>query len=336
MGEAPIISIIIPVYNVQDYIIECLDSIVVQSYTNGVECILVDDCGADDSMRLVQTFLDDYKGEICFRIFKHKQNKGLSAARNTGIKKANGKYVLFIDSDDTISTDCIRLFMEVATKYPDAEMIAAGAKTTRKNWEDIFSMEKKFPDYANNPQWISRTILMRGGKKGIPVTAWNRMVRKDFIIQHQLFFREGALHEDELWNYMLSMKLSCIAFCKHDTYFYRLRPNSIITGFKTEDENALSCIPIWHEMLRLFTPEMKKEQMQSLWNFINNVYPNCHTYVVRKKTKNILWHLVRMGIWPTSFFIFLYLMPFIFYIKFIRKLVTKMSRISVRGLSPTL
>lgn len=327
------VSIVLPVYNVRDYITECLASIAGQTYTDGVECIVVDDCGTDNSMLLVQTFLDGYRGRISFRIIKHEQNRGLSEARNTGIENACGKYVLFVDSDDTIYPDCLKLLIEVAQQYPKAEMIAAGAKTNIRSWDKRYTMEKPFPDYANNPEWIARMMLMRGGRKGIPVTAWNRLVRKDFLLQHKLFFREGVLHEDELWNFVLAQQLSCIAFCKHDTYFYRIRPQSIMTSFKSKDNNALSCLPVWHEILNGFTPELEKEQAHSLWQNINDVSPDCRDRIVRKEVRGILWQLVRKGIWPTSFLIFLYLMPFIFYIKFLRKLIAKISRISVDGYS---
>lgn len=336
MLENTLISVIIPVFNVQDYITECLSSIAAQTFTTGVECIIVDDCGSDESMEMVQNFLENYKGNISFHIIRHEHNRGLSAARNTGIKNANGKYVLFVDSDDTIYAGCLKTFMEVAKRFPDAEMVAAGAKTNRQDWEKLFTMEKDFPNYADNPQWIAQTMLMRGGWKGIPVTAWNRLVEKNFLLRHQLFFKEGVLHEDELWNFMLAQKLSRIAFCKHNTYYYRTRPNSIITSFKTSDENTQSCLPVWQEMLESFTPELEKHQAQSLWNFINDYYPYCHTNIVRHKTQKILWQLVRKNIWPTSLFIFLYLMPFIFYVKFIRKLVAKMSRIRLSKCQPTM
>lgn len=323
------VSIVVPVYNVRDYITECLSSIAEQTYTNGVECLLIDDFGNDDSMSLVQAFLKDYEGEISFRIIKHEQNKGLSAARNTGILNACGTYVLFVDSDDTITPDCIECFMNAASLHPKAEMIVAGAKTNIKEREAYHSMEKPFPDYADNPQWIARTILMRGGREGIPVTAWNRLVKKDFLLQHQLFFCEGLLHEDELWNFLLAQKVNHIAFCRRDTYFYRMRPQSIMTGFRSKDENALSCLPVWKEMLEHFTPELGKEQIHSLWQCINDVSPSCRDPFVRREVRGILWQLVKKGIWPTSHLIFVYLLPFVFYVKFIRKLVAKMSRIDV-------
>lgn len=329
-----LISVIVPVYNVQDYICECLNSIAAQTCTDGVECLIIDDCGHDDSMLLAQTFIDNYNGKIDFRIIKHEHNKGLSAARNTGIKNATGKYVYFVDSDDTITPDCIEHIIDVAQRYPEAEMIAAGAKTNWKGFEKQFTMEKTFPDYADNPIWIAKTMHLRGGKNGFPVTAWNRLVRRDFLLKHQLFFHEGLLHEDEIWNFMMAQKLGRLAFCKHNTYFYRIRPQSIMTGFKSKDEHALACLPVWKEMLDHFIPEQEKEQTYALWQCINDVSPTCRNKLVRKEVRSILWQLVRKRIWPTSFCIFVYLQPPVFYIKFIRKFIAKASRISTAHITP--
>ena len=101
------ISIVIPVYNVAPYIKDCLHSVMVQSWQDNLECILVDDCGTDNSMQLVEERLQTYKGKIDFRIIRHQHNRGLSAARNTGIEAARGDYVFFLDSDDEITPDCI-------------------------------------------------------------------------------------------------------------------------------------------------------------------------------------------------------------------------------------
>lgn len=331
-----LISVIVPVYNVQDYIDECLMSIARQTYTKGVECIIVDDCGTDNSMLLTQRFLDTYRGNIRFRIVRHGQNRGLSAARNTGIRNAEGKYIMFVDSDDLVCDDCLLRLFETASRHPEAEMIAAGAKTNKKDRDKRYTMEKAFPDYADNPEWIARILLMRGGKHGIPVTAWNRLVKRDFILSHQLFFREGVLHEDELWNFMLAQELNHIAFCKYDTYFRRIRPQSITTSFRTKDEDAWSCLSVWHEMLRHFTSRQAKEQTNSLWHFINDISPTCLDPNVRKEVRGILWQLVRKKIWPTSLAIFIYLLPPVFYIKFLRKRIAKASRISVAHISPHL
>ena len=101
------ISIIVPVYNVEQYIKECFGSISTQTYKGEMECIFVDDCGQDNSVTMLNNLIKDYQGLIKFRIIHHDHNKGLSGARNTGILHATGDYLYFIDSDDTITPDCI-------------------------------------------------------------------------------------------------------------------------------------------------------------------------------------------------------------------------------------
>ncbi len=102
------ISIIVPVYNVAPYIAACLQSVMHQTCQDALECILVDDCGTDNSMEVVGETLKAYKGPIDFKVVHHTQNRGLSAARNTGMAEATGDYVYFLDSDDEIAPDCIQ------------------------------------------------------------------------------------------------------------------------------------------------------------------------------------------------------------------------------------
>lgn len=98
------ISIIIPVFEVQSYIRQCLESVANQTYKD-IEVIIVDDCGKDDSMQVVESFVEEYKGPIAFKIVRHSYNRGLSAARNTGLSVAKGEYISFIDSDDYIAPE---------------------------------------------------------------------------------------------------------------------------------------------------------------------------------------------------------------------------------------
>lgn len=116
------ISVIVPIYNVENYILECLQSVAAQTKTKNVECILVDDCGTDNSVKVAEQFISDYKGDISFALFHHSENKGLSAARNTGIKNARGKYLFFLDSDDTIKPYCLDELFALAEKY-HADMV---------------------------------------------------------------------------------------------------------------------------------------------------------------------------------------------------------------------
>lgn len=97
------LSIVIPVFNVAPYIADCLRSVMRQTYTGSMECLIVDDCGTDDSIAIAKQMIADYKGPIRFQILHHEWNRGLSAARNTGTEAATGEYLYYLDSDDEIT-----------------------------------------------------------------------------------------------------------------------------------------------------------------------------------------------------------------------------------------
>ena len=112
--QKPLVSIIIPVYKVEDYIERCLRSVINQTYSR-LECILVDDCSPDNSVSIAKKVLAEFTFNAKF-IFHH-QNEGLSVTRNTGIQHATGKYLYFLDSDDEITPDAIKRLVEISEKY---------------------------------------------------------------------------------------------------------------------------------------------------------------------------------------------------------------------------
>ncbi len=223
-----LVSIIIPVYNVQDYLVECLESVVAQTYTGAIECLIIDDCGQDNSINLVEEFVVSCKSAITFRIIQHECNKGLSGARNTGIRESHGDYLYFLDSDDRIDPNCIELMMELVDKFPHVDMVTAGAKTNGCNLEflDYELRGTELPDFCNKKEALQKALLDRR----IAMTAWNKLVRRDFIVSNNLFFVDGAINEDELWNFDMSKYLGSMAVLKQNTYNYNLRENSIITS----------------------------------------------------------------------------------------------------------
>lgn len=94
------ISVVVPLYNVGSYVLRCLNSIINQTLVEEVECIIVNDCSTDKSLEIVNLRLSNYVGPISFHILHHEKNRGLAAARNTGLQAATGEYIIFIDSDD--------------------------------------------------------------------------------------------------------------------------------------------------------------------------------------------------------------------------------------------
>ena len=216
------LSIIIPVYNVEAYIADCLQSVIRQTYTDPLECVLVDDCGADRSMSIAEEMIAEYNGPIDFRVVHHEQNRGLSAARNTGMDASTGEYVYFLDSDDWISEDCIEKLVKpiqqerVDIVVGDYEMVG----------EQPYYLELSLSKGRYHEKGISKTFC----NQGVYVMAWNKLYRKGFLLENQLRFDEGRIREDELFAFDLSCLEKSFYVVKSVTYFYRIREDSIITS----------------------------------------------------------------------------------------------------------
>lgn len=217
------VSIIIPVYNVAPYIERCLQSVTQQTYSD-IECILVDDCGNDNSIELAQSFINRYKGNIKFTILHHTKNKGLSAARNTALQHATGAYVYFLDSDDTITTDCIESLIAKAFEYPNVDLVQGNILDERANISS-YGWQTQLPEYCDNHDELEKYLLFY-----IVTSAWNKLLKTSFLTEHQLFFPEGIIHEDMYWNFFLTKHIKTVSFVNKGTYIYFINANSLVTS----------------------------------------------------------------------------------------------------------
>lgn len=250
------ISIIIPVYNVEKYIVKCLQSVASQTLTKGIECIIVDDLGSDNSIQLALDFINNYEGDISFSIIHRKQNGGLSAARNTGIEAATKKYLYFLDSDDEITPDCTELMWGLIDKHGEVDLVQGSFYETEKekSSESTFC----FPEYTINQKQIKTFLLTYAGDI---VGAQSRLIRKDFLLIHNLFFKEGIIHEDNYWTFFLAKYVKSMAFCPVRTYYHRYNPNSI-TGNVNVAKETLSYRTIINDCstnIDFFLPGRQKE-----------------------------------------------------------------------------
>ena len=217
------VSIIIPIYNVAPYIERCLQSVVSQTYNN-IECILVDDCGTDDSCRIARDFINAYEGGISFTIISHHENQGLAAARNTGIRNASGDYLYFLDSDDAITPDCINTLIEQFHKNPDIDF-AQGNYLNNNYALSQYSFKQDIPTYVNTRSDIENLMLCQ-----IVTSACNRLLSKSFIMNNQLFFPVGLLHEDLYWIYFTTKYTRAAAYISKGLYIYYQNEDSIVTS----------------------------------------------------------------------------------------------------------
>lgn len=229
------VSIVIPTYNVEKYILECLESVAQQTYSGEMECIIVDDCGTDKSIAVAEDFISHYQGKIDFKIIHREQNGGLSAARNSGTSVATGDYVYYLDSDDYIKSDCIDSLVQVAMRFPKAEVIQAGI--VQSDSRIAFNAETAvFPDIDTDYQSIISNMLYQGR---LPVSAWSKLIRRDFLVRNNIIFTEGIIYEDVDFEFRMAKYISCWALCRSNTYIYRVnREGSILHSNKFVNEKT--------------------------------------------------------------------------------------------------
>lgn len=246
------VSIIIPVFQVSAYIERCICSVIAQSYTN-IECIVVDDATKDDSIEKCEKLISAHQGSVQFSIIHHKQNRGLSASRNTGTETASGEYIYYLDGDDEISPDCIEKLVAPTLKDGSIEMVMGGvARYDTRN-----PVPKKIQDKYYSSNTAVRDFFF--SKKGFYVGAWNKLIKKDFLIKNQLFFTEGLLCEDQLWSFWVVKYLNHLYQISDITYFYYVRPNSITTGTDKE-KMALHWARVYEEIASNFTSEESRRE----------------------------------------------------------------------------
>ena len=216
------VSIIIPFYNVEAYIADCLQSVMRQTYTGSMECVLVNDCSTDWSVALAEQLIADYAGPIAFQIVHHERNRGVAAARNTGMDASTGEYIFFLDSDDWISDDCIeKLAKPLQEKKLD---IVIG------DYESIGEPPCSLKLSLSEGQYHEKGITKTFCDCGVYVMVWNKLYLRDFLYNNQLRFEEVKIYEDEIWTFDFSCIEKFFYVVKSVTYFYRIRENSIMTG----------------------------------------------------------------------------------------------------------
>ena len=232
------ISIIIPVYNVEPYIAACLQSVMNQTYHDALECILVDDCGTDNSMEIVGETLKAYEGPVDFKIVHHSQNRGLSAARNTGMAEATGDYVYFLDSDDEITPDCIQCLSEPLGK----ECFDMVIGECRIEGGTIQGVSLKLQDGTV----LRHREILHAYRLGLwYMMSVNKLYRLAFLRQQNLSFKEGILHEDELWSFQIACLAQSMYVVFREIYVYKLREGSItVNSFSDRRMMSLNTIVV--------------------------------------------------------------------------------------------
>lgn len=215
--DNPLISVIVPIYKVEKYLDRCVESIVNQTYKN-LEIILVDDGSPDNCPQMC----DDWaKKDNRIKVI-HKENGGLSDARNTGLKIAKGEYIAFVDSDDWIEKNYIQ-FLYKAILDNNADLSACDIRFV-PDGEDVIEANE---DYNSSNVYDCEEALSQLIKgEGFRAVAWNKLYRQNIVIND--FFEVGKLHEDEFFTYRIFDKCQKLVYIDIPLYNYRQRSGSIM------------------------------------------------------------------------------------------------------------
>lgn len=246
--ENATVSVIVPVYNVEQYLRRCVDTLLVQTYKN-IEIILVDDGATDSSGEICDEYAELYKNVHVI----HKKNGGLSSARNSGIEVASGNWLAFVDSDDSIEPEFVETLYTLCKKYKTLMSVCKG----KKIYEDgSVSIDRTRHVDATNGILVSKYYLLKG-YDGFWGTSWNRLCHKDLF--RNVRFPEGKIHEDEATTYKLVYQCDQIAVVDKVLYNYYIRSGSITTDIR--NKTNLDILDILIEKIDFFSADGDKKMM---------------------------------------------------------------------------
>ena len=228
-----LISVIVPIYNVEKYLRRCLDSIINQTYKN-LEIILVDDGSPDNCPEICDEYARKYERVKVI----HKKNGGLSDARNIGIKQSKGDYITLIDSDDCVTHDYCEFLYNLLKKY-NADMSICKHLVKYDDFGEISTGTKK--EYILNPEKALKMLLY---SDDIDVSAWGKLYKRKLF--DNIEYPKGRLFEDSATTYKLIDLCKTIAFKSEEKYIYFVRKDSITT--KEFNEKKMDLITSTKEM----------------------------------------------------------------------------------------
>lgn len=254
INDEPLLTIIIPCYNVKKYIDRCLKDLLNSSY----EIILIDD-GSTDGTSIRCDYYNKYNN---IKVY-HKKNGGLSEARNFGLERASGKNILFLDSDDYINIETLKKVLYQFEKE-DCEMIYCNFYKDI-NGKIIEQNLIKTIEYYSGIEGMKKLLLNNTYRPMV----WKNLYKRDFLLKNQLYFKVGYLHEDEDWLPRVLFKAKKIIFYPESFYYYCLNEQSITQNKK--DKNYTDLIQIVKDLRRdLQTTEDKN--LRIIDSYFINLY----------------------------------------------------------------
>lgn len=271
----PKVSVIIPVYNTEKYLRECLDSIVNQTLKD-IEIICVDDGSSDGS----PCILEEYRAKDSRVVVIKQANSGLSSARNRGMHRAHGEYIAFVDSDDYLELNALEKASQIAIAE-DLDIIVF----ERRMFFDTKKLTQNPPFHYKHITEATEIMsgiqhVMTSKDQGTYcVTVWSALWRRAFLEEHHISFKEGIIHEDHLFSFQAYMAADRVMRIPNKLYHRRVREDSIMTTPKTAKNvigyftSAMGVLEyaLNHESDPMEAQEIKREYFQMI-GAARNIY----------------------------------------------------------------
>ncbi|MDD3053776.1 MAG: glycosyltransferase family 2 protein [Endomicrobiaceae bacterium] len=279
------ISIIVPVYNVEKYLRQCLDSILSQTFKN-FECICINDGSLDSSLSILKEY-----SEIDKRIkIISQENKGLSVTRNVGIKQSSGKYITFIDSDDWITNGYLEKLYNVIIST-DADIVRASYKFYYQK-EDIYQSAKIRAIHKINNINNDLERLYKGYAGAF---VWGKLYKTNLLKDNNIYFYEGKSSEDCPFSALAFLYAKNIVFINYELYIYRKQVISITSNNeKLRIDALLNFITFTKELVKrkFCSNEIKKFYIDTFIYKIGNIDKSVSKNKQKKILKPIIEHLI--------------------------------------------
>lgn len=228
------LSIIVPVYNVADYLPKCLDSLLAQDFPqNEYEIIVVNDGSTDNSGEIAQQYADKYANITLV----NQANQGLSGARNTGIKQAKGDYIQFVDSDDYLEENVLGGLMK-QVEDDDLDVLRFNYENVNENSEIINPNKdpKHFVDFSNE---VVDGLTFLNNKLGPACYAVQFIIKKELLIDNDIIFKSGIYFEDVEWTPRMLLKVGRVASTGAVVYYYLVREGSITKAVNKDKQRKV-------------------------------------------------------------------------------------------------
>lgn len=258
------ISVIVPIFCVAEYLSACIESIINQTYKN-LEIILVNDGSPDSCPKICDSYaLKDSRIKVI-----HKENGGLSDARNAGIKIATGEYIAFIDSDDYITSNFCEILLQTALKNK-ADIVECDF-VQFANGDPIICEQEHLKDKVL--QYTPEEALSLLMKRIVNQVVWNKLYKKDLIAG--VLFERDRKHEDEFWTYQIIGKAIKIVKIKAFLYYYRQREESIMgQDYSLQRLDGLDAIEQRMLYMKINFPNLFHSSFKTFWTASSAHYQN--------------------------------------------------------------